>query len=1330
MNSAVTLPSYRRGNDAVLPRQHAPGFALVATVSMMVLLTLVAIAMLSLSTIEQRSSGGGANEADRMARANARMALMMALGELQKAAGPDQRVTATAGILGHPNNTGYSMNGSTQENIKDTTAVEGRRHWVGVWDTSSYSPDTPDTKTFVRWLVSGDQDQLNAITDAGTSPTVSAPSLPDDDVVIFQGLDSGGNLETNENGTYGSNSVIVPRVEVATTTGNTSYYAYWVEDEGVKTDLVWNEITAASNSDVDEERAQARRLSAMAAPNYWLTAFGGSGPFRDPSDGGGVPSISGVMGPNDNFSYANMEKALSLSDIPLVAGGTAAHKNWLRSVRHMMSVNNRGVLSDTKQGGLRRDLSLAFEMDGDADIIKWNTQTNKWDQDQPDLFNQQVGEFVGGSDRLAAPTAAAGMGDVKERFLYRDYRGSGTPFSNDIQNNAGSVVRGPNWWAVRDYYNLYKRLKGSSGNYTLDARAYFPNASVGDANYHYGSMHGVHNARTWDVETYGNSNRYIFKPARATYAPILLGQSAVFSVLATNSNGTEADLSLGVDPFFFLWNPYNRKLKVDNYTMVLTTWPGTITFEVVESDTGIVTRYGPATISKFFQQQSLFNEGGQGHFTTLSYHLASPFTMEPGEIIVLSPRSNRNLARANQFHDELYPGTNTDNASGAILSRMPLITIIPDDLSTPDVNEYEKIVTWNTIKLNLANDTVRFLHTTQYMGNYEAGDTNMAEHCWTHVSMPTPGTLPINAWKDGQRGEHLQQVGGNAAGDRVYPWPELFRPGTHSRSGGTLPPFSGSEQASALVDTKRFFGMGANLLKPTAHERRDVNGNIFAPNPVETFTQFNPYRMAGYSDMWRPCLPNESYTGISDPGDIDLLLLDAGIQWPASFPDKGFWGKSYAQSGTTSVPMSNIPSTPMLSLAALNHANFGVGYWHPFHSVGNSWASVHVSPSSIYGPRPAPDYMGTATAHDVNWMLNDALFDRYYFSGIVPEYSIGSGGYNQTGSIGETLDDFYGVTGSDFKTAQASPVMEPYIPPGKTPVEVVAELLETDLDEAANETPGYKKMAAYSMLKGGFNINCTDANAWGRFLRGCNGDLSIKFSDGTIDSRSGYMGYPSSTSPTPAIGASNTQTWSGWSRLALKNEINNLASAIANEVKARGPFMSVSDFVNHKVGGASITDQHYRGAIQAAIDTMATNNNVATSAGGLTPDYSADFAANANRAYFANDTGPTTDKKSTIGIAGSITQANVLLALAPRLTARSDTFRIRGYGEVRDAADKIIARAICEAVVQRLPEYVDTETDPDNNEPWDEGDILNDTNKLYGRRFEIQNFRWLDESEI
>ena len=55
------------------------------------------------------------------------------------------------------------------------------------------------------------------------------------------------------------------------------------------------------------------------------------------------------------------------------------------------------------------------------------------------------------------------------------------------------------------------------------------------------------------------------------------------------------------------------------------------------------------------------------------------------------------------------------------------------------------------------------------------------------------------------------------------------------------------------------------------------------------------------------------------------------------------------------------------------------------------------------------------------------------------------------------------------------------------------------------------------------------------------------------------------------------------------------------------------------------------------------------------------------------------------GVPLEINQANILLPLAPKLSARTDTFRIRAYGEVRDADDNIIASAICEAVVQRCP---------------------------------------------
>ena len=124
--------------------------------------------------------------------------------------------------------------------------------------------------------------------------------------------------------------------------------------------------------------------------------------------------------------------------------------------------------------------------------------------------------------------------------------------------------------------------------------------------------------------------------------------------------------------------------------------------------------------------------------------------------------------------------------------------------------------------------------------------------------------------------------------------------------------------------------------------------------------------------------------------------------------------------------------------------------------------------------------------------------------------------------------------------------------------------------------------------------------------------------------------------------------------------------------------------------------------------------------------------------YFP-DPPPIGNRKTTTGIPGDITQANLLLPLAPRLNARSDTFRIRGYGEAHSTdGTKILARATCEAVVQRFPEYMDPDTDAANNEPWDEAtdpvspsaSKLNPVNQRFGRRFKVIRFRWLNEAEI
>jgi len=101
------------------------------------------------------------------------------------------------------------------------------------------------------------------------------------------------------------------------------------------------------------------------------------------------------------------------------------------------------------------------------------------------------------------------------------------------------------------------------------------------------------------------------------------------------------------------------------------------------------------------------------------------------------------------------------------------------------------------------------------------------------------------------------------------------------------------------------------------------------------------------------------------------------------------------------------------------------------------------------------------------------------------------------------------------------------------------------------------------------------------------------------------------------------------------------------------------------------------------------------------------------------------------GIPGWVTQADVLQALGPVLSARSDTFRIRSYGEALSPDGKtVLARAWCEVIVQRTPNYVDPTNTPTQRDATLTDKVLTPMNKLFGRRFEIVSFRWLSQDEI
>jgi hypothetical protein len=85
----------------------------------------------------------------------------------------------------------------------------------------------------------------------------------------------------------------------------------------------------------------------------------------------------------------------------------------------------------------------------------------------------------------------------------------------------------------------------------------------------------------------------------------------------------------------------------------------------------------------------------------------------------------------------------------------------------------------------------------------------------------------------------------------------------------------------------------------------------------------------------------------------------------------------------------------------------------------------------------------------------------------------------------------------------------------------------------------------------------------------------------------------------------------------------------------------------------------------------------------------------------------------------------LLTPLAPFASARSDTFLIRSYGEARSGTET--ARAWCEAVVQRTPDFVD----PATPRAAAAADLPADSaSARFGRRFKILSFRWLAPSEV
>jgi hypothetical protein len=427
-----------------------------------------------------------------------------------------------------------------------------------------------------------------------------------------------------------------------------------------------------------------------------------------------------------------------------------------------------------------------------------------------------------------------------------------------------------------------------------------------------------------------------------------------------------------------------------------------------------------------------------------------------------------------------------------------------------------------------------------------------------------------------------------------------------------------------------------------------------------------------------------------------VASFDGAIQ--TSFDGRrSFWGATNSPpEGKDLLPFFEIPREPTLSLASFQSADLASSAFSSANQFSNSWASPYLGLAKTASANSAS--IPGVPVYDTPYLSNEALWDGFFFSGAAPTLRPAPSGSPATAwsaPIANVERPLRDVVTDFVKDAVGKPLANSRMRLDK------AALADEDLVERLLDPEGCTRIAAHLSVDGAFNVNSTDVEAWAALLSGLRGEAFEV--EGGAPSPPSQTPFPRFRHPT----GKTDDNWNGF-RALDDAQIRTLAENLVREIRLRGPFLSLGEFVNRRVEDSALGKS---GAIQAAIDAAKLNEQAKQESFATT-----NYPSEAKNHIIA-DTG--------VGVPGYLTQADVLQSLAPVITVRSDTFTIRGYGEARDAAGKVMARSWCEAVVQRTPRFVD---------PTDAADAaiasITPINQKFGRRFEIISFRQLSPLEI
>lgn len=1247
------------------------GFALIATLTLMMLLALIATALMATAASQNRIALQTVLQAE--ARQQALVGLDAAIGELQAQLGPDRRVSASSGIISE-------SEGSTPQHILGVwNSWDGPIYGSGISSKgkiqNTYAAGRPSM--FRKWLIS--------TRDPKAATSVQA-------VANLCSRKPGQRICLVGEGTLGKTLnarhwVYADLLTMPSTGKNKACFAWWVAGENQKAKI--------SVEDPEESTDPLELLHRT-----WNTP---------------APMI--VDNSMLDFVPSKIEKAdklVTLGTLPLLGSSSQASGT---PYFFDITTDSYSLPTNVSMGGLKQDLCLLLNKDS----LKDTDFAPRSKQDCPIADNKEV------------PTGTEQdmpIGSWQTLYAYYNCWPDGS--ANDGDNFTARLIG-----SVK---NAYTRMSGSG--YTDIGWTYFGNTNDGT----HQDDNSSYDARA--MMDQGNMG------AGYPRTPIMLAYMCNLGLRASDSGQTVKregsdtplkvyNLDMTFSPMFLYWNPYNVPMRVKGGQL----WSKTNPYKSVWIEFNTMTRDNTSEFAKATKMWAtgkrtaisnyarFNNDWGQSVQNSAS-DSSGDIVFKPGEVLFFSHPSSKNTAEGMAWSNPLA------------------LQFWPGSVSSFNVRMYSYV----------AEDVVDQAYVDLNLGSSADGASPNNDGSWFGVGHPECITLQ-NGYggrkepPSDDQADHLYRL--QSPQRHILGWYDASAMDYQQLMFCTREQNDSSWNTDMVDDSQPYFIASVGVVAKSANTHldehifpgQDFRGKLWAHatpatwggalvSPSDQERQYHPYQLAaldvsgGLATAPMDNIGNNGYIGITSDGEQVSLasVMELPVHPPFSLAGLAGmrltpgWYEVPKGSGDSAHATGEVSAAGAMRRSAYVSGVPGVG-------IGNALADPTIPATDVYifhasdATEKLNDWNGRSIGanrrlfgdyFDHGLLINDALWDRWFMSS-VSDMPNGKGRIKAE----ETLKEFLSGK-SPLPVARYQKTATPY-----KDEQVISRLMEGD---------GWKYIAQYLMIDGGFNVNSISVDAWDAVLQGLarrklvassgndlkevessKGETEVTFSrfmlsttEKSIDGLGGYSMMQGSSS------FRSSGMLNAWSevRMLEPESIRRLAEEMVKQVRKRGPFLSMSDFINRRLEAG---ENGLKGALQAAIDATDINKSfdeVTVKAHGSGNIYSNPEAENGSM-YTAAP--------------GYLIQSDVLMSLGNILTVRDDTFTVRAYGCIKNPSNAILAQAWCEAVVQRTMDYVDPSNEPSDSEynpDGTKGKGLSKVNRVLGRQFKVISFRWLDLWDI